>query len=74
MSNKLIKESGIEIPGDDVVVSIQITRSGKKMIHAPTVHPRDLCVILSSVQFDVMYASFQMHEQSRIAKPELHGV
>lgn len=71
MSMRVIKGNGngIELPNDDVVIQLQVTRSGKIILNAPMVHPREVSKLLFSVIVDILYGSFQMQEQSPILTP-----
>jgi len=67
MSNRLVKiGSPIEIPGDEVIVSLKIYKSNKIQLEAPLVHPRDLCKMLANLQYDLMYVSLQSVDASKI--------
>lgn len=67
MSNRLVKNgSQLEIPGDEIIVSLKIYKSNKIQLEAPLVHPRDLCKMLANLQYDLMYASLQPIEVSKI--------
>lgn len=67
MSMRMVKQgSPIELPNDEVVVEIKIMASGKMILNAPRVHPRELCKMLSGIQYDLMYASFQPQEAPKI--------
>ena len=67
MGNRLVKiGSQIEIPGDEIIVSLKIFKSNKIQLEAPLVHPRDLCKMLANLQYDLIYASLQPIEVSTI--------
>jgi hypothetical protein len=67
MSSRLIKSgSQIEIPGDEVIVSLKIYKSNKIQLEAPLVHPRDLCKMLSNLIYDITYASLQGIDVSKV--------
>jgi len=66
MSNRLIKQGNILIPGDEVVIRLNITKSGQIQLEAPSVHPRDLCKILSNLQYDLLYSSLQSVEVTKV--------
>lgn len=68
MSSKLVKignGSSIEIPNDDVVVDLKITRSGKVNLQAPLISPKDLCKLLSNLSIDVMFANIQQETETK---------
>lgn len=73
MSNRLVKEfpGGRIVPpvASEPIISIQVFNDGKMVVHAPNIHPRDLCKMLSNLQFDLLYGSFQMAEKSSILTP-----
>jgi len=70
MSSRLIKNgSQIEIPGDEVVVRLYIMKSGQIKLEAPTVHPKDVCKMLTNLSLDLMYASLQPVEIPKIDNP-----
>lgn len=72
MSNRLIKNgSQIEIPGDEVIVSLKIFQSNKMQLEAPTIHPRDLCKMLSGLIYDLQYASLQSIEVPKVEVPKI---
>jgi hypothetical protein len=67
---KLVKNgSAIEVPGDEPIIELVIMRSGQMRIHAPMVHPRDVCKFLNNVATDLMFANFQPAEVSKIQTP-----
>lgn len=66
MSKVLKSGGGLTLVGDDIVVKIQITQSGKIMLDAPTVPPQVLCKMLSDLVIDIMYSSFKPAEPSSI--------
>lgn len=63
----LIKNgSEIEVAGDEVIGMIKIMRSGKVRVEAPTMHPATLIKHLQSTVADIIYASFQPADISKI--------
>jgi hypothetical protein len=73
MSNKLVKDvSRIYVPGeDDVIAKIVIKRNGQLHLEAPTLHPRDICKMLSNLQYDLIFASLQPIEAIKIEQPPI---
>jgi hypothetical protein len=61
----------IEIPGDDVILSLELTRSGRVNLQAPTMHPSQVCKLLFNLVVDLMFGSFQSQESSSIVRPEI---
>lgn len=59
MSKILKLNSSIELPNDEVVLELKMTKSGKIILHAPTIHPREVCKIISNVMLDLMFGTFQ---------------
>lgn len=74
MSNKLSKPGLIDIPGDVEIGSVTFMRSGRVAINFPTIHPRDVCKLLSGVQFDLMFGVFKIEEKTNITIPQIDGV
>lgn len=67
MSSKLVKnESPLHLINDEVMLSLRITQSGKIELQAPTMHPRDVCKLLSNLSFDLLYTSLQSAEIPKI--------
>lgn len=65
-------QSPIITPGDETVVaSIQITQTGKIIVQAPTIHPRDLIKMLQNLIIDLLYNSLGVApaSQSEIELP-----
>lgn len=60
----------IEVPGDDVVLVLKLTKSGTVNLQAPAMHPREACKVLFNVAVDLLFGSFQMQEQSDIIIPQ----
>jgi hypothetical protein len=55
MSNKLIKESSLILPGDNVIaVDIKFTKSGKCTVIAPNVHPMMLSRLLTGLATQIL--------------------
>lgn len=70
MSSKLVKERPlIDVPTDTPIINISVHQSGRIIVHAPNTHPRELCKILSGLQYDLLYGSFEMAEKSNILAP-----
>lgn len=70
MSSKLVNNgSPLHLVNDEVVLNLKITRSGKIELQAPAMHPRDVCKMLSNLSYDLMYASLQAAEMSKIQPP-----
>jgi hypothetical protein len=63
--------NGIEVVGDEVVASIRILKSGQIQVEAPTIPPQILCKALFNLITELMYASFQPVEVSRIQPPTM---
>lgn len=67
MSNRLVKLGNqIEVPNDEVLGVIQIFKSGKVQVEAPTLHPAVLIKYLQSTIVDLQYASFQPAEIKKV--------
>jgi len=72
MSVRMVKNgNGIEVVGDEVIAHIRILKSGQVQLEAPTVPPQILCKMLFNVITELMYASFQPVEVSRIEPPTM---
>jgi len=72
MSVRMVKNgNGIEVVGDEVVASIRILKSGQIQVEAPTIPPQILCKALFNLITELMYASFQPVEVSRIQPPTM---
>ena len=55
MSSKLLKEQGrVEVPNEEVILQLTITKTGIKL-HAPQVHPKDSCKLLSGIIHDITF-------------------
>jgi hypothetical protein len=59
MSSKLIKQPGhlIDLPNDEVIISLKIWKSGKRQLEAPLVHPTELIKLLHGTIVDVMFVA-----------------
>lgn len=67
----LVKEfPKIKLVNDDVIIELKVHKSGKMVLHAPAVHPREICKLLAGLQYDLMYGCFQMQEKSSIVQME----
>lgn len=56
MSSKLLKEQGrVDLPIDEAILQLTIRKSGAVTLHAPNVHPKDTCKLLSNLVIDVMF-------------------
>ena len=56
MSSKLIKEQGqIAPPHEEVILQLTITKTGIIKLHAPQVHPKDSCKLLSGIIQDIQF-------------------
>lgn len=53
----------IEIPGDEVIMEMKVYKSGKMMLNAPTLHPRECCKVLYNASVDLIFGCFQGQEQ-----------
>ena len=56
MSSKLLKEQGrVEVPHEEVILQLTITKTGIIKLHAPQVHPKDSCKLLSGIIQDIQF-------------------
>lgn len=56
MSNRLLKEQGrVELPHEEVILQLVITKSGIIKLHAPQIHPKDSCKLLSGIIQDIQF-------------------
>ena len=57
MSSKLLKEQGKMVsPNDEeVILQLVITKAGIIKLHAPQVHPKDSCKLLSGIIQDIQF-------------------
>ena len=56
MSSKLLKEQGrVEVPHEEVILQLIITKAGIIKLHAPQVHPKDSCKLLSGIIQDIQF-------------------
>ena len=56
MSSKLLKEQGrVELPHEEVILQLTITKIGIIKLHAPQIHPKDSCKLLSGIIQDIMF-------------------
>jgi len=70
MSSRLIKNgSPIAVVGDETIVKLSIFKSGTMQLEAPSVHPKELCKMLSNLIHDITYASLQPAEIPKIQPP-----
>ncbi|MEM4360118.1 MAG: hypothetical protein QXT45_06280 [Candidatus Bilamarchaeaceae archaeon] len=67
---RVLKGNGhnLEIPNDDVILTFQVTRSGRVSISTLLTSPNDVCKIILNVAVDLMFGSL-MQEDSPIVKP-----
>ena len=56
MSSKLLKEQGrMVLPNEEVVLQLIITKTGIITLHAPQIHPKDSCKLLSGIIQDIQF-------------------
>ena len=56
MSSKLLKEQGrVEVAHEEVILQLTITKTGVIKLHAPQVHPKDSCKLLSGIIQDIQF-------------------
>ena len=56
MSSKLLKEQGrVEVPHEEVILQLIITKAGIIKLHAPQIHPKDSCKLLSGIIQDIQF-------------------
>ena len=56
MSSKLLKEQGrVEVPHEEVILQLTITKVGNIKLHAPHIHPKDSCKLLSGIIQDIQF-------------------
>lgn len=56
MSSKLLKEQGrVEVPHEEVILQLTITKTGTIRLHAPQIHPKDSCKLLSGIIQDIQF-------------------
>ena len=56
MSSKLLKEQGrVELPHEEVILQLIITKAGIITLHAPQIHPKDSCKLLSGIIQDIQF-------------------
>lgn len=65
MSSRLVKNGipRIELPNDEAIIELKITKSGQVYLQAPRVHPRDVIKLLYGVIVDVTFASTEQKEE-----------
>jgi hypothetical protein len=69
-SLRMVKNgSGIELPNDTPIIELKIMSSGVIQLHAPQVHPKDVCKMLNNLVTELMFSSFQPAEVPRIQPP-----
>lgn len=73
--NKGIPAPRIVIPNDEVIVDLQIMKSGNVQLQAPRVHPRDVIKLLHGIIVDLQFAHFQKEEAPTDIPPTgIHSV
>ena len=56
MSSKLLKEQGrMVLPNEEVILQLIITKAGVITLHAPQIHPKDSCKLLSGIIQDIQF-------------------
>ena len=56
MSSKLLKEQGqITSAHEEAILQLTITKAGTIKLHAPQVHPKDTCKLLSGIIQDIQF-------------------
>ena len=56
MSSKLIKEQRqVESLHEEIILQLTITKTGVIKLHAPQVHPKDSCKLLSGIIQDIQF-------------------
>lgn len=56
MSSKLLKEQGrMVLPNEEIVLQLIITKTGVITLHAPQIHPKDSCKLLSGIIQDIQF-------------------